>query len=100
MMVASLPMTLAYAYFQLTLHYTLTDLAMATLTAIMFMGGSVMLAMALYSGKGGPIQSINSLSSLVPLFMHMLISELIPSRYQIIGIILGISGAFIVGLAK
>jgi uncharacterized membrane protein len=100
MMVASGPMFLAFVYYQMRLHYNFVDLFYATLTSVLYMAGSVCLAMALYSGKGGPIQSISSLSSLVPLFMHMLISELIPSPYQVIGIILGISGAFIVGLSR
>lgn len=38
------------------------------------MTGNVLFTMALESGKGGPVQSIDSLKSLIPLFIHIFLN--------------------------
>lgn len=63
------------------------------------MGGCIAIGKALEAGgKGGPIQSIDSLKSLIPLGLYCLINQSYPTNLQICGVVLCISGAFIVGL--
>lgn len=56
------------------------------------------LTKALNCGKGGPIQAIDSLKSLIPLMLNVLFRGLLPSWLQLGGVALGIMGAAVVAL--
>lgn len=64
------------------------------------MCGGIALTTALKSGKGGPINAIDSLKSLIPLFLNIIFRGLVPSLLQILGVICGIVGATIIGFDK
>ena len=61
------------------------------------MCGGIALTTALKCGKGGPINAIDSLKSLIPLFLNMMFRDLVPSLLQILGVIFGIIGAAVIG---
>ena len=60
-------------------EFTTWDYAEGVLSALLSMGGVVSLTKAFNCGKGGPIQAIDSLKSLIPLFLNLFIRNVVPS---------------------
>ena len=81
-------------------HYTMFDIAEGIFCSFVSMGGTVSLTKALNCGKGGPIQAIDSLKSLIPLALNVMFRGLVPSWLQFGGVCLGILGAGVVALNK
>jgi hypothetical protein len=77
-------------------EYSSLDLVTVASCSILNCIGTTGLSLALQSGgRGGPIYSINSLQTLIPLFMNTLIKGLYPTQLQNLGIVLGFAGAVI-----
>ena len=80
--------------------YRMLDIGKAILCSVTSMAATVSITTALSVGKGGPIQAIDSLKSLIPLFLHVIVNGLLPSWLQLAGVGLGIAGACVVAMAK
>ena len=80
--------------------FRVIDIFEGCLCSCLSMAGNICLAKALKSGKGGPIQAIESLKSLVVLFFNIIVKGFLPTYSQYFGVALGIVGASIVGLYK
>ena len=62
-------------------HFSGSDLIEGTVGAFILMGGSVSFATAFQCGKCGPIQSIDSLKSLIPLALHNVFNAVWPTPF-------------------
>ena len=98
MMISSFGMT--YFYLTTETQYSVIDTGEAITTVVLMLYGAQFLSLAVKTGKGGPIQSIDSLKSLIPLGLNIVFRGLVPSLLQITGVLLGIIGAAIVGMSK
>jgi drug/metabolite transporter (DMT)-like permease len=98
--VSAVPMIIGYILVQMSdTPISIIDSAIGVTISFLYVCGSICFAHALTSGGlGGPIQAIDSLKSLIPLFLHGLIGGVMPTVSQWIGVILGISGAFVIGM--
>ena len=76
------------------------DILEGILCSLLSLVGNISLTKALQSGKGGPVQAIESLKSLVVLGFGIITKGYVPTYLQITGVALGITGASIVGLYK
>ncbi len=81
-------------------QYSKFDIVEGIFCSFVSMGGTVSLTKALNCGKGGPIQAIDSLKSLIPLLLNVLFRGLVPSVLQFTGVVLGIAGALVIALNK
>jgi drug/metabolite transporter (DMT)-like permease len=82
------------------IQFTIFDLFLGYFNCLLSICGNIAFTIALQSGKGGPIQAIDSMKTLVTLGVNMLLTGLIPTWLQWSGVGLGITGAAIVGLFK
>ena len=55
--------------------YSFADVLKATAASVLSLVGTASMTQAFKSGKGGPIQAVDSLKVLVPLLMNMFINK-------------------------
>jgi drug/metabolite transporter (DMT)-like permease len=91
---------MAYEFFTTAVKYTSFDLGTISVCSVLNVIGTTSLSIALQTGRGGPIYSINSLMSLIPLFLNILINQLFPTPLQYLGIVFGFVGAVITANLK
>lgn len=72
------------------------DVLKAVAAAVLSLVGTASMTQAFKTGKGGPIQAIDSLKVLVPLIMNMILLKQIPSWMQFAGMASGIAGALVI----
>lgn len=77
-------------------HYSNADIVKSQASGILSLLGTAAMTKAFKTGKGGPIQAIDSLKCLVPLFLNILFYEQVPTRMQVGGIVSGMVGATII----
>jgi hypothetical protein len=87
-------------FFLCSSKFTVLDLIEGSMVCFCMMGGGISITQATRFGKGGPITAIDSLKSLIPLFLNVVLHSLVPSVLQITGVALGILGATVIGLSK
>ena len=78
--------------------YTVPDVLKATAASVLSLIGTASMTQAFKTGKGGPIQAIDSLKVLVPLLMNIAINGQVPNWMQGAGMICSVAGAFIISL--
>lgn len=87
-------------YFMLDIKFDNFDIAEGILTSFFMMGSNIYFTKGLESGKGGPVTSINTSSSLMVLALNVAVNGIVPSYLQAAGVGLAVTGATIMGLAK
>lgn len=86
-------------YFE-AVEYSARDLTEGVFAAFLSMGGVYSLARAYVSGRGGPIQAIDSLKCLIPLFLNFFFYAILPTSLQFAGVALSIGGAALVACGQ
>ena len=76
--------------------YSIADVMMATAASVLSLIGTASMTHAFKTGKGGPIQAIDSLKVLVPLLMNIILHSQVPTWMQGFGMVSGILGALII----
>ena len=76
--------------------YSIGDVMKAVAASVLSLIGTASMTQAFKTGKGGPIQAIDSLKVLVPLIMNIAIHQQIPTWMQVGGMISGIFGALVI----
>ena len=77
-------------------EYTRSDIVKSSASGVLSLLGTAAMTRAFKTGKGGPIQAIDSLKCLVPLFLNVILKQQVPTNMQVSGIICGMLGATIV----
>ena len=81
-------------------EFTVWDLAQGTLCSVLTVGGCIMMTTSFRYGLGGPIMSIDSCKSLVILLFNVIVSGILPTWLQTLGLAVGIAGASVVSICK
>jgi uncharacterized membrane protein len=91
---------MAIGFFTTDTTYETIDILKAVLSSNLSLVGTFCLTKALQTGKGGPIQALDSLKSLIPLFLNMFLVQILPTWLQVGGVALGMLGAGIISFSK
>lgn len=91
---------MAFCFFTTSTVYTMQDILLVCFSSVLSLIGVTSLTIALTTGKAGPIYSIDSLKSLIPLFLNIIFDKNYPTSLQYLGIFLGIAGAVATANAK
>ena len=76
--------------------YSIGDVMKAVAASVLSLIGTASMTHAFKTGKGGPIQAIDSLKVLVPLIMNIIFYNQMPTLMQYSGMISSILGALII----
>ena len=77
-------------------QYSLADVLKAVAASVLSLIGTASMTHAFKTGKGGPIQAIDSLKVLVPLLMNLFLNSQVPTWMQVAGMLCGILGALVI----
>lgn len=76
--------------------YVFLDMFMASMASILSTMAAGALGKAIETGLGGPVQAITNLMSLVQMILVIIFMGQMPNLLQILGICIGLAGAFVI----
>lgn len=85
-------------YFFTDIDFTFRDWIYGVLVGVLLIAGSVCIAYAMKSGKGGPITAIDTLKSVIPVAINCAAYSIWPTGWQWLGLVAGICGAVTIGV--
>jgi len=85
-------------YYQATEGFTARDLLVGGISGVLQLNGRIFMALGVSEGLGGPAQSLMSTNAVVMTVLTCIVDKQSLSTYQLLGLISGLTGAFIIAM--